>query len=105
MAFKKYSAKKDPDSTSIYGRTWPDWLGEFEEITNSVWLISISSGKEDSITLVEGSGGSSISVDKKSTSIWLEGGTHGIVYNLTNRITTSEGRVEDRTGLITVEEK
>ena len=111
MAFKKYKAPKDPDSTVDYGRMWGDnldtgekgWLGENEEIISSVWLIS--SSREEIPTLVEASQGNGISVDKKSTAIWLEGGTAGFSYNLTNRIETNLTRKEDATGIVVVEEK
>lgn len=104
MAFKKYKAKKDPDSTIDYGRTWggdKGFLSEFELITDSVWFISCA--KEETPTLIEVSSG--ISVDGKDTSVWLTGGTIGLSYDLTNRIETGEGRIEDRTGTVTVQEK
>ena len=54
---------------------------------------------------MEASQGNGISIDKKSTAIWLEGGTAGVSYNLTNRIETNLTRKEDATGIVVVEEK
>lgn len=109
MTFKKYSAKKDPDSDLDYGRNWgatvddAGWLQETETITTSMWIIT--SETEQTPTLIMSTGGQHISPDGKSTSIWFEGGTAGVSYNITNRITTDQGRTEDRTGILTVEEK
>ena len=111
MGFDSYPAEKDPNSIVDYGRVWGDnwetgekgWLGDAEEIDNSQWLIS--SEAEPTPTLEINGIGVGISDDKKATSVWLEGGTVGVEYNVTNRITTNEHRVEDRTGIITVAEK
>ena len=102
MAFKKYSAKKDPDSIVDYGRNWggsEGWLNDSETIGTSIWIIT--SDDEEIPTLIEESKG----FDSISTSIWLSGGTPGLKYKLTNRILTSDNRLEDRTGILTVEEK
>jgi len=99
MGFQKYSAKKDPDSVVDYGRNWTDWLGDTDTITTSIWLIQ---AEDEAIpSLVEDSNG----YDATHTSVWLSGGAEGVVYQLTNRITTVESRTEDRTGLLTVEHK
>jgi len=106
MAIQKYSAIKDPNSIVEYGRNWggtDGWLASNETITTSNWYIT--SDEEDIPTLAINITGSGISVDELSTSVWLEGGTDGVKYKLTNRITTSQGRTEDRTGIITVREK
>jgi len=102
MAFDKYEAEKDPDSIVDYGRTWSNWLQEDEIILSSIWIIT---GTEDPITLVEGGQGTGISVDGKSTVIWLEGGADVQRYTLTNRIQTDQLRTEDRSGILTVREK
>lgn len=106
---EKYSACKDPDSIVDYGRNWgenikgPGWLGEDEVIIESEW--EITSVTEETPTLVVSTSGTVIAIDGKSTLIWLEGGTVGFNYNLLNRITTNEGRVEERTGIISIAEK
>ncbi len=40
-----------------------------------------------------------------TTTIWLSGGTAGSSYTASNRVVTAEGRTEDRTILIRVEER
>lgn len=105
--FEKYKTCKDPDSIIDYGRNWGPsvnnvgWLETDETIITSGW--NITTDKEDTPTLLLGVTG--IGVDGKATVAWLSGGTVGISYNLTNTITTSKGRTEDRTGILTVAEK
>ena len=107
---QKYEAKKDPDSIIDYGRNWGDnpetgakgFLGPSEEIVTSEWFIT--SDTEDPPTLLIAAAGTGISDDLKSTSVFLEGGTAGIYYKLTNRIVTydenSINRQEEMTGII-----
>lgn len=86
---------KDPDSVIDYGATYSNWLATDEVITASNWLVNG--------TLIETNGDEvdGLTVDSRennssSTKCWLSGGTRGTFYTLTNRITTSEGRTEDR---------
>lgn len=43
--------------------------------------------------------------DSTTATVWLSGGTAGQEYAVTNRITTTAGRTDDRTILITVVER
>lgn len=45
------------------------------------------------------------STDGTVTTVWLMGGTSGQVYTVTNRITTNQGRTDDRSLTILVEER
>mgnify|MGYP000364116625 CR=1 FL=1 len=109
--FQKYTTCKDPDSEVDYGRNWgpsssdPGWLQTDEEIVSSNWVITETTGVEPVPTLIVGAQGESIAIDKKSTLIWLEGGTVGLSYSLENTITTDQGRVEQRTGILQIAEK
>lgn len=109
--FEKYETCKDPASEVDYGRNWgpsssdSGWLQTDEEIVSSTWVITEKSGVELVPTLIVGAQGESISVDKKSTIIWLTGGTTRLSYALENTITTNQGRTEQRTGVLTVSEK
>jgi len=86
---------KDEDSIIDYGCDWADWLQAGEIITGSSWSTTPSSGitkgAEDFTTT--------------ATSIFLSDGNEGVVYRLSNRITTNQGRTEDRSMVITVAEK
>ena len=79
---------KDPDSIIDYGVDWSTWLADGETITASVWIVptGLTSVGESNTTI--------------ATSIFLSGGTIGETYTLTNRITTTAARTEDRSMLI-----
>jgi len=107
--YQKYQAVHDPNSELDYGRVWGindegelGWLLENENIATSTW--EIASDREKIPTLVMSPQGSGISLNRQATSIFLEGGTSGVTYKLTNEITTvnldSSNRIERRTGLI-----
>lgn len=86
---------KDPDANKDYGFDWiaENWLNDGETITASAWTITPSG-------LTKGTEESSNSITK----VWLSGGTVGVTYAVTNKITTSDGRIEEKTLYITIEE-
>lgn len=75
----------DPDAKLDYGCDWSAWLADGETITDSKWIVP------DGLT------GDDASHDDTTTVVWITGGTAGQRYPLTNRVTTSEGRIDDRT--------
>jgi hypothetical protein len=79
--------KKDPDATLDWIFDWNPWLGEFETITNAQFIVDPGI----SIDPVKGT-----NFTQKTATVWLTGGTEGQVYKVTCRITTSEGRTDDR---------
>jgi len=83
---------KDPDSTLDYKIDWSAWLGS-DTINTSTWTVP------SGITKV------SDTHDDTSTTIWLSGGTVGTWYQLTNRITTANGRTVERSIWIKVVER
>jgi hypothetical protein len=75
---------KDVNSNLDYGIDWQYWLASGETIVSSMWIVppELSLNSETfTITMA---------------TVWLEGGTVGRVHTVTNRITTSSGRTEDR---------
>lgn len=89
---------KDPDSIIDYGTDWGNaeygsWLADGETIVTSSWVVptGLTSVSESNTTT--------------ETAIFLSGGTVGETYTLTNRVTTSAGRTEDRSMLIKCSEK
>lgn len=76
---------KDPDAVLDYTRSWADWLADGETISTSTWIA------ESGITI------DSDTNDTTTATVWLSGGTAGEDYELTNRITTSASRTDDRT--------
>jgi hypothetical protein len=86
--------RKDPDAVLDYGFDWSLWLGSGEVITASSWT-------SDGSGLVHGVA----EFSDETTTIWLSGGTDGATYLLTNSITTSDGRTDDRTAAIVVNQR
>jgi hypothetical protein len=87
------SLVKDPDAVLDFGRDWSPWLATGEQITTSTWIVP------DGITK------DSESNDTTTATVWLSGGTAGETYEITNRITTNQGRTDDRTLRILVRER
>lgn len=81
---------KDPNSVMDYGCDWSsgDWLEDGETISNSVWLIP------DGLT------GSNEINTGTMTGVTLSGGVEFDDYTITNRVTTSMGRTDDRSMII-----
>lgn len=76
---------KDPDAVLDYQTDWTGWLVDDDTIATSVWLVPSGLTKDsDSHT------------DTKAT-VWLSGGSNGTQVAVVNRITTAQGRTEDRT--------
>ncbi len=76
--------KKDPDATLDWIFDWNEWLGDTETIS------SVEFEADPGIT-IEDQGSTT-----KTATVWLSGGTAGEVYRVTCRITSSEGRIDDR---------
>lgn len=79
-----YWIEKDPDSILDYPMDWADWLQDGETITNSEWLVTDGITVDNSYNTAE------------ATVVWLSTCIAGQTYMITNRITTSAGRQEDR---------
>jgi hypothetical protein len=76
--------KKDPDATLDWIFDWNEWLGENETIANSEFIVDPGITVESSMN------------SQKTATVWLSGGTEGEVYRVTCRVTTNEGRTDDR---------
>lgn len=87
------SFTKDPDAVLDYTVDWSDWLSDGETIATSEWL-DVEGIVKDFDT----------NTDTTAT-VWLSGGTSPEVYVLTNRITTSDGRGDDRSIRIRVRDR
>lgn len=78
--------RKDPQAVLDYGTNWAAWLTDAETIVASTWEVTPAGLTVDSDTF-----------DPTLTTIWLSGGEVGVRYSVTNHITTSQGRQDDRT--------
>lgn len=82
----------DPDADLDYGHDWSSWLGT-DTITTSTWSITkvAPNSTGDTPPVLSAS-----THDTTTTTIWVDGGTVGKTYTLTNHIITAAGREDDR---------
>lgn len=85
--------EKDPNATLDYVWDWTDWLEVGETIQSFALTIPLG------LTLVSSSNTTT------TVSAWVSGGTVLIGYALICRITTTDGRVDDRTLYIACHER
>jgi hypothetical protein len=76
---------KDPDATKFYDVDWSEWLLDGETLTAAAWTVPSGITK-----------GATPLTDTVAT-VWLSGGTVGQTYPIAVRITSSLGRIDDRT--------
>jgi hypothetical protein len=83
---------KDPDAILDYAVDWSRWLAG-DAIAASTWFVPTGLTKATE------------SNTATKATVWLSGGVAGQTYTVTNRITTTGGRTEDRSFTIRVEER
>jgi len=84
------SIEKDPIAVLDYGWDWNDWL-DGDSISTSTWSIS---GADSSLTEA------SSSVAAGIATIWMSGGTDGVIYTVTNKVVTAGGRTDERSFMV-----
>ena len=84
---------KDPDAVLDYSIEWSKWLAG-DQVRTSTWTVSD--------TAIEASNDSNTAT---RTTVWLSGGVAGQSYTVTNRITTSGGRTDERSFVIQVQDR
>lgn len=80
---------KSPLADQDFGFKWHKWLQSGETITVSTWIISPTGELSTDLD--------AISVAGDITTIWLQDGVAGENYLVTNHVTTSLTREDDRT--------
>ena len=93
MATTTQTLRKDPAAYLDYGFDWSDYLVSGETLSVSVWTVPTG--------LVEGSA----QLADTETKIWISGGTAGTTYIVANKVTTSAGRIDERSFNIVVENR
>jgi hypothetical protein len=83
---------KDPSSRLDYQIDWSTWL-DTDTISASTWTVPTG------LTLYSQSNTATAAI------VWLEGGTAGEEYMVTNQITTAGGRVDQRSFKVVVRER
>jgi hypothetical protein len=81
---------KDPDAVLDYVFDWSSWLASGETISTAV------------ITVASGLTKDSESNTSTTAKAWLSGGTENGRYTITCRITTNQGRTDDRSAVVRV---
>jgi hypothetical protein len=84
---------KDPDAVLDYAFDWSAWLADGETILTYDVDVEVGDAVVDSVTEALG-----------TVSVWLSGGTLDTNVELRCRVTTSEGRIDDRTIVILIRE-
>jgi hypothetical protein len=81
---------KDPDAVLDYVFDWSNWLSSGEALSDAAFTVETGLTKD------------SESNTTASATVWLSGGTVGERYTVQCRVTTDQGRTDDRTALIRV---
>lgn len=100
---------KDPQAKLDYGFSWiasdgttndgsasDDGFLQGDTISDSTWTVN---GADSALVA------SAPTFNTTGTTVWLEAGTEGLVYQATNHITTAGGRETDRTMFIEILQK
>lgn len=86
---------KDSNAKLDFAIDWTPWLQSGDTITTATWTVPAGITQATPAPSVTGG---------KAT-IWLEGGTVGASYAVTCRVTTTQGRIDDRTITILIRER
>lgn len=92
MTFANKTFSKDPDEVADFGIDWTDLLAG-DTILTSDWTVP---------TGITNDGSTNTSALARIT---LSGGTAGVIYYLSNKITTASGYVWERTVAVAVVDK
>lgn len=84
---------KDPAAVLDYQVSWASWVSEDEQITASSWTVQTGITKDSDTSTAT------------TATIWLSGGTLGQSYVVTNRISTNQGRTDERSIQIVVRDR
>lgn len=88
---------KDADARLDYSIAWSKWLASGDTISTVAWAIESGDG-----ALTIGTGSYVPSVTGSTSTVWLEGGTVDTDYAVRARVTTTAGRIDDRTLLVRI---
>jgi len=90
--YETYLATKDPNANLDYEVVWSDWLTS-DTITAVAWTV------ETGITQTAATNTTT------AATIWLSGGEAGTEYTVTCRVTTTAGRIDERSIAIRVAQR
>jgi hypothetical protein len=81
--------EKAPAARLNYGRDWSDWLEPGDSIATSTWTLD-PANPDTALSILSDAHTATL------TSIILSGGTLGKRYRITNRVTTVQGFIDER---------
>jgi hypothetical protein len=90
--FETYTATKDPNATLDYTIKWGDWLTT-DTISSVVWTV------ETGLTQTAATNTTT------QATVWVSGGEVGTEYTATCRVTTTAGRIDERSIAIRIEQR
>ncbi len=91
---------KDPHATLDYSIDWSRWVPSGDSISGTpAWSVT---GPDASLAVA---GVPAPSVASGIATAWLTGGTAGQTYRVTCRVTTTAGRIDDRSITVRVAER
>ena len=93
----KSTIDKDPDAVLDYIEDWAEWL---DALPDSLTTATAAVAGDDAALVASG-----CTVVGKQVHVWLSGGTVGVKYGVTIRISTAGGRTDDRTFYVKVKER
>ncbi|MFN7173684.1 MAG: hypothetical protein ACK4MT_03115 [Thermaurantiacus tibetensis] len=88
---------KDPDARLDYRFDWSDWTEGGVALAASEWAVepAVAGGLVAESPAIEGT----------ATLVWLTGGAPGQVYAVRNRVTFSDGAIDERSIVVRVENR
>lgn len=88
---------KDPGARLVHGLEWGTAYLDGQYLVGSAWSVE-----------PDEAGGVSVdghSFDPVRTSVTLAGGREGVSYRVTNRVTLSDGQIDERSLMVRVEQR
>lgn len=96
----KRSTVKDPNATLDYPFDWSEWLTDASDTYASHEFVTTDPADSVADLTVESSAHSAGVI-----TAFVSGGTEGMTHELTCRITTAGGRIDDRTLFIKIKQQ
>lgn len=84
---------KDPSAKLDYRVDWSGWLATNETIMDSSWQVPAGLEMTDQ------------TLTTNTATVWVQGGSEGVMYEVTNQILTNQGRRDERTLQIRVTDR
>jgi len=94
MTAQMFRATKDANAVLDYTLDWSQWLTTGDNLATSTWITAPGLVIDSDVLEAD-----------NTTTVWLSGGTAGMTYIVTNRITTTGARTEDRSITVFVTER